>query len=140
MKVVNKFPSASVTKVAQAPIYSELLFETSKSLTGSDSIRQVNDVYLLFNQQRLDKQTQEVLIDNIRHAVGDSGLSDLRNKFTDEQLCQQVKSRYIQSQSELHDYMRYLMWQEKNDRIESEYKKKLDDDLKSNNKDEPKNE
>ena len=75
-----------------------------------DSVRLTSDIYMLFNQQRLDRMTQQALIqyfDDMQ--VREPKLAALRSKLTDEQLCQFVKSRYIQSPSELMAWSSYLM-------------------------------
>lgn len=76
---------------------------------ASDSIRVTSDLYMLFNQQRLDRQTRTALIqyfDDMQ--VREPALASLRAKLSDDQLISFVKSRYIQSQSELLGWSRYL--------------------------------
>lgn len=121
----KKLLCGNVTTLAQAPIYNELLKEETTSVTGSKCYRRVSDIYLLLNQNRIDRQTKEALIDNIQSAVGSSGLSELRNKYSDSELCNFVKSRYIQSKSELQDYMRYLMFTERKQRIDNDFNDKI---------------
>lgn len=74
-----------------------------------ESIRMTSDIYMLFNQQRLDRMSRENLIahfDNM--AVRDSSFSSLKKRLTDDQLISVVKSRYIQQPSELLAWSRYL--------------------------------
>lgn len=74
------------------------------------SIRITSDIYMLFNQKRLDKLTRAQLVeyfDNL--SVSEPKMSDLRKKMTDDQLCSFVKSRYIQTPSELMAWSQYLM-------------------------------
>lgn len=84
------------------------------------SIRVVSDVTLLFNMERL----QEVLgEDNIRSLIRSmqtnpkSPYSD--GRFTDDQLLQQVKSRYIQHPSEIRAWMEQLV--DEADLVRSDY-------------------
>lgn len=77
---------------------------------GKKSIRITSDIYMLFNQQRLDKLTRAQLVeyfDNL--SVSEPKMSDLRKKMTDDQLCSFVKSRFIQTPSELIAWSQYLM-------------------------------
>ena len=55
---------------------------------GKKSIRVTSDIYMLFNQQRLDKLTRAQLVeyfDNL--SVSEPKMSDLRKKMTDDQSC-----------------------------------------------------
>lgn len=77
---------------------------------GNKSIRVTSDIYMLFNQQRLDKLTRAQFVeyfDNL--SVSEPKMSDLRKKMTDDQLCSFVKSRFIQTPSELMAWSQYLM-------------------------------
>lgn len=76
---------------------------------GLSSIRMTSDVYMLFNQRRLDRMTREMLIDHFNQMSPVSNdLASLRSKLSDDQLVSIVKSRYIQSPSELLRYSSYL--------------------------------
>lgn len=84
------------------------------------SLRVVSDVTLLFNMERL----QEVLgEDNIRSLIRSmqtnpkSPYSD--GCFTDAQLLQQIKSRYIQHPSEVRAWMEQLV--DETDVVRSDY-------------------
>ena len=73
------------------------------------SIAIVDDVYMLFNQQRLDRMTGAALSDWLaRTSQSSSQLSSLRSRMTDAQLGSFIKSRYIQSHSELLAWSSYL--------------------------------
>lgn len=77
---------------------------------GKNSIRVTSDIYMLFNQKRLDKLTRAQLIEYFDSlSVSESKMSDLRKKMTDDQLCSFVKSRFIQTPSELMAWSQYLM-------------------------------
>lgn len=69
----------------------------------------VDDIYMLFNQQRLlscGKDTIQAWLNTLQPRS--DALSELRKKCTDEQLMQICKSRYIQSPSELLAWSEYL--------------------------------
>lgn len=73
------------------------------------SVTLTSDITMLFNQQRLDKLSQIALVqkfDSMSKAT--DALNQVRSKMTDEQLVQFVKSRYIQSPSELISWTNYL--------------------------------
>lgn len=129
-KTFNFYPGCRHANVCQPLIYEELLVETKKSVTGSNCFRRVNDVYLLLNQDRLDKQCQEEIIKRIERVTPQSTLSALRSKMSDKDLCHNVKSRYIQSKAELQSYMEYLMRQDDYEKSEKKYQKLLEDDVK----------
>ena len=86
-----------------------------------------NDVALLFNQIRLEKSLG---IDTINHWIMSlqgsdrSDLERLRSKLTDEQLLSFVKSRHLQSPSELLLWSEYL--ENLTDEQISSYKAELD--------------
>lgn len=78
---------------------------------GSKSISVVNDVYFMLNQDRLNRISPTTLqnwLDGLKTASPTTA-----GKFTDDQLFDFIKSRHIQSQSEL------LMW---SDYLTHEYK------------------
>ena len=76
----------------------------------SKSYTLTSDIYMLFNQKRLDKLTSQALIQHFESmSQKDSSLASLRSKMTDDQLVRFVKSRYIQSPSELLAWSNYLV-------------------------------
>lgn len=87
-------------------------FICQKQVTPYDdkeSIRMTSDIYMLFNQQRLDRMSRENLVEYFNNmAVRDSSLASLKKRLTDDQLIGVVKSRYIQQASELLAWSRYL--------------------------------
>lgn len=85
-------------------------FEKTTAPTDKNpSVSIVSDVRLLLNQRRLDRMTQSALVDWLeKTSRSDSGLSSLRSKLGDKELCKFIKSRYIQSRSELLSYSAYL--------------------------------
>ena len=77
---------------------------------GKPSVRLTSDIYMLFNQQRLDRMSRESLLsyfDSIQ--VREPRFTEIRSKLGDEQLMSFVKSRFIQSPSELMAWSQYLM-------------------------------
>lgn len=80
------------------------------SVGGDTSIRLSSDIYMLFNQQRLDKLSQTSLLEYFNNvSVTEPRFNELRSKLGDEQLISFVKSRFIQSKSELMAWSNYLM-------------------------------
>ena len=68
-----------------------------------------DEIFMLFNQRRLDRMTAQQLNEWLELSSSQSdGLKSLRSRLKDEQLQQFIKSRYIQSQSELLSYSREL--------------------------------
>lgn len=89
---------------------SSLQMQENESVYGScKSVKFVNDVYLLFNQERLDRMSLErfsVYLNDLQSSS--PSLSDIRSKVSDSDLHKYVKSRYIQSKSELLAWSNYL--------------------------------
>lgn len=79
-------------------------------VNGVETIILTSDIYMLFNQQRLDKMTKDRLLAYFENlSVNEPKMCELRSKLTDDQLCSFVKSRFIQSPSELMAWSQYLM-------------------------------
>lgn len=88
----------------------EFTYETVKNPDGEDSVTLTSDITMLFNQQRLDKCSNESLLryfDSL--SVSPSPLKELRSKLSDSELISIVKSRYIQTPSELLAYSETLL-------------------------------
>lgn len=83
---------------------------------GDGSFVYVSDVSLLFNQQRLDRMSLQALQAKFDEQVnaGNTGLSELRKRLSDSDLQKFIKSRYIQSLSELQQWTNYLARTESN--------------------------
>lgn len=87
----------------------QFLFEEHE-VNGMKSFRLTSDIYMLFNQQRLDRLTRENLLSYFDSLViNEPKFGDLRSKLGDDQLISFVKSRFIQSPSELMAWSQYLM-------------------------------
>lgn len=73
-----------------------------------DAVAYRTDIYMLFNQQRLDRMSLSQLSDWLDNQTSTSGLAELRSKMSDAQLHSFIKSRYIQSPSELMAWSEYI--------------------------------
>lgn len=94
--------------VEQSPV-NEFCVEKLE-INGVETIILTSDIYMLFNQQRLDRMSKERLISYFDSlSVNEPKMRDLRSKLSDDQLCSFVKSRFIQSPSELMAWSQYLM-------------------------------
>ena len=92
----------------ESPI-DQFLFEELE-FDGVKSVRLTSDIYMLFNQQRLDRLSRESLLSHFESmSVNEPKFGDLRAKLGDDQLISFVKSRFIQSSSELMAWSQYLM-------------------------------
>lgn len=87
----------------------ELLLQDFVNLEGKPCQFIQNDLYLLFNQERLEAIGKDTMIEYLNSLVpGNDGLSELRAKCSDEQLLSLIKSRHIQSRSELLLWSKFL--------------------------------
>lgn len=84
------------------------------------SIRIVSDVTLLFNMERLQETLGEDNIRSLIRAMQTNPKSPYADgTFTDDQLLQQIKSRYIQHPSEIRAWMETLV--DEVDLVKSDY-------------------
>lgn len=73
------------------------------------SVKYQSDITLLFNQQRLDRMTNNALNDWFRSVARvDSQLDAIRRALPADAVGKFIKSRYIQSPSELRRWTNYL--------------------------------
>lgn len=90
------------------------------------SIRFVSDATLLLNEQRIINDIGE---DNYRNFIRELQVNPSSpykdGNFTDEQLMTEVKSRYIQSPSEVREWVRDML--DKQEQISDEAKVKLEE-------------
>ena len=87
----------------------QFLFEELE-FDGVKGVRLTSDICMLFNQQRLDRLSRESLLSHFESmSVNEPKFGDLRSKLGDDQLISFVKSRFIQSPSELMAWSQYLM-------------------------------
>lgn len=90
------------------------------------SIRFVSDATLLLNEQRIIDDIGE---DNYRNFIRELQVSPLSpykdGNFTDEQLMTEIKSRYVQSPSEVREWVRDMLDQQES--ISADAKSKLEE-------------
>ena len=87
----------------------EFAFNETVMPDGSTAISYSDPIYLLFNQQRLEKNGSFAIQQWLQslQSSSSSQLSQLRSKCTDEDLISMIKSRHIQSPSELKSWLDY---------------------------------
>lgn len=91
------------------PVDDFLHYEHEVPHSSEKSIRVTSDLYMLFNQQRLDRMTRENLLNYFSNmSVREPSFAALKSKLSDDDLATLVKSRYIQSKSELLEWSNYL--------------------------------
>lgn len=99
----------SVTNLRQPSLVEDFYKQSFAAPHGScDAVSFRTDVYMLFNQDRLDRMTQSQLSTWLDNQAPTDGLIALRNQMSDAQLHQFIKSRYIQSPSELKAWASYI--------------------------------
>lgn len=87
----------------------EFCFERLE-VNGNEVVTLTSDIYMLFNQQRLDRMSKDRLLAYFENlSVNEPKMRELRSKLSDDQLFSFVKSRFIQSPSELMAWSEYLM-------------------------------
>lgn len=90
------------------------------------SIRFVSDATLLLNEQRIINDIGE---DNYRNFIRELQVNPSSpykdSNFTDEQLMIEIKSRYVQSPSEVREWVRDML--DKQEQISDEAKAKLEE-------------
>lgn len=83
---------------------------TISPVTGNDAVHYQDPIYLLFNQERLQKQigydSAKQFLDSLNKATKDS-LSELRKKCSDADLIATIKSRHLQTPSEITNWAIY---------------------------------
>lgn len=88
----------------------EFTFEKVSVPGLDDSVTLTSDIAMLFNQQRLDRCSKDALLQYFESlARSNTAFSELRSKLNDDQLISIVKSRYLQSPSELLAYSESLV-------------------------------
>lgn len=85
-----------------SPVYAPLL--TSEIKDGDEVItRYHSDVEIVLNQQRIDNASLQAIISTWRTSSGQD-----TSRFSDEQLISNIKSRHLQSASEIQSWLNYL--------------------------------
>ncbi len=98
----------SNTEVRQSSIVDPLcVVETIDSQEGIPLVKYHDPIFLLFNQQRLDSLGAGAIqkfLDSLI-STGDSALDALRSQCSESDLIQLIKSRYLQSPSEIQSWL-----------------------------------
>lgn len=106
--VINVHQCISHTFVRQPSLVDSFYREdVVDPVTGLDCKVFHNPLYMLFNQERLDRMGAESVqqwIQSMTNA-GNSQLSEVRKKCTDEDLLHMVRSRHIQHPAEFERYL-----------------------------------
>lgn len=69
-----------------------------------------SDITMLLNQKRLDRASAESILSHFDSLAPQSdALKELRSKLSDNDLLKMIKSRYIQSPSELLSYSEHML-------------------------------
>lgn len=93
---------------------------------SNGSVRFVSDATLLLNEQRIINDIGE---DNYRNFIRELQVNPSSpykdSNFTDEQLITEIKSRYVQSPSEVREWVRDMLDQQ--ERISEDVKVKLEE-------------
>ena len=85
-----------------SPVFAPLL--TSEVNDGDEVItRYHSDVELVLSQTRLDNASLQAIISSWRSSSGQD-----TSRYTDEQLISHIKSRHLQSASEIQSWLNYL--------------------------------
>lgn len=97
------------TVLYQESAVDEFYTEEVVCANGDKVLHHVDPLIMLFNQERLNNlgfMGAKEFLDSLRQQ--DSVLSELRSKCSDEQLVSMLKSRYLQTPSEIMSYCRYI--------------------------------
>lgn len=93
----------------EKPIYEDLITTDVKQSDGTTIHYIDSDLILLFNQERLQALGQTAMIEYLNSIAPQSdSLAVLRKNCTDDELLSMVKSRHIQSRSDLLAWSKYL--------------------------------
>lgn len=93
----------------EKPIYEDLIQTDVKRSDGSSVHYIDSDLILLFNQTRLESLGQAGMIQYLNSIAPQSdALNELRSQCTDAELLSLIKSRHIQSPSDLLLWSKYL--------------------------------
>lgn len=109
MKQVNSFIFRTPSPV------DEFVHESSFDDNNKECIFVQNDLFVLFNQERLNPfgvDTANAIIDGYSPQFSVT-LNELKKNLSDEQLLSYIKSRHIQSRSELNSWLNSLSAEQK---------------------------
>lgn len=109
---INIVLGVKSTKLVQPSLMQEFQTVKVNYFVGDEkkeAVAVVDDIYMLFNQQRLAHMGADTINAWLNTLTPRSdALAQLRKKCSDEQLMELCKSRYIQSPSELLAWSEYL--------------------------------
>lgn len=98
-------------EVRTPSLVDEFYFDKSKCPeTGIEVVSYSNPLYMLFNQQRLNRLGEGAVkqwLDQLDRS-GNNSYNELKSKVKDEDLLKLVRPRQCQSPSELESYINYL--------------------------------
>lgn len=99
-----------VSQFRQPSMVDSFLFQKHENpVDGVPSVRCTSDIYMLFNQQRLDRLSREAILQHFEQmTISHPSLTELKKRLSDDQLISLVKSRFIQQPSELLSWSMYL--------------------------------
>lgn len=100
----------TVTCVRSQTVVEPMYRELSDCVHSKDkAVHYGNDIALILNQKRLDRMSLQGFTDYLNQTqVNDDPLRNIRARMSDADLLKFVKSRYIQSPSELKSWYGYL--------------------------------
>lgn len=100
---------AQVVYRDESPVDSFYTEKTKASDDALESVSHVDPIILLFNQQRLDSLGDmgiTAFLDSLQQRT--DAVAELRKKCSDEELAKMIKSRYLQTPSEITAWCRYM--------------------------------
>lgn len=122
----NDSISIKQTILREPSLTDEFYFEECEA--ANDCLKStsfIDPVYMLFNQQRLNNLGQLGIEKFLESFIQkDDLLRELRSKCSDEQLASMIKSKYLQSASEITAWCRYM--QSHVDEFNAEIKKVME--------------
>lgn len=114
--------SLYTTKVVEIRPIDELI----RRENADGSIRIVSDVTLLFNEDRIINDLGEDNFRSLVRSMQDNPNSPYRDSgLTDDQMIETIKSRYLQSPSEVRAWLESLV--DEADRVQSDYEALLEE-------------
>ena len=97
------------TILRECDVCDEFYMEKTMNPDGTESISVHDPIYILFNQERLDRlgsASAQKFLDSLQPKS--DALAELRLKCSDEDLMSMMKSRHLQSPAEVLAWCRYM--------------------------------
>lgn len=97
------------TQLYESSAVDEFYTEVVTTMDKKETVFHVDPLIMLFNQERLENigsMGAKQFLDSLSQK--DDSLKELRSKCTDDQLMDMLKSRYLQTPSEVMAYCRYI--------------------------------